>query len=322
MKLRTLIQCLLVVIVVLKLVWQHYILFSSLSSQDTDGNSQYFNLSPVIKNNEKVLIVVPGFGDATRLLGLTASLVKLMSNPSISSSCLVFVWNPELYLQASSALPFCMVRLSVGLWTNHMLAVDVVPPEASTFSHVAVLIDDIDVTKVDLARFLEVMTESRFGMASASFPQWHYPVLHPRMQCSSHRSDFADILFSVFTLDAWKCWIGMIRASRRNQFGWGFDCVFADKCNLSIGVIDEFEALHAGKCENGGDCTRSYNESGAMMQLWEYIQEATAASNEEEARSYHSHVTSERPTKFRICESWKRGFLNTEARSVQVEIGR
>ena len=257
-----------------------------------------------------VEIIVPGFGDLTRLGGLKKSLETLMMTSGVLLGCQVYVYNSTILSIARDELSFCEVRLSLGRWTDHMKAVDEFPVIARhTATHIAVLIDDIDTTEINFFRFIQLMKHSDFGVASASISQWHYSAMHEREKCSTHQSDYTDILFTVFTIASWGCWVNLLRKSPENSFGWGFDIVLADQCNVSIGIIDEAKASHAGICDNGGDCTRSYNESLALSQLWQYIQKQTQASNENEARNFHHFVTNDRPKSFPICHLWREEYL-------------
>ena len=263
----------------------------------------------VIKPDSSVLVVVPGIGDMSRLTNLKASLLQLRKTSS--ADCLVIVWNASAMEQVKEELQFCHVQYNSGMWTDHITLVTSDHPSINfgRLTHVAILIDDIDVRNVHLTKFLNLMRISGYGMASASFNQWHYPVMHSRRVCSSHRSDFSDILFSVFTIPTWICWLSLI--TEDNRIGWGYDLVLSGKCNVTVGVIDEFEAFHDGQCENGGDCARSYNETLALSQLWKFVIDSTTATNEDEAHTFLAEITVNRPKNYMLCDLWNPNFVKT-----------
>jgi len=259
--------------------------------------------------DSSVLVVVPGIGDMRRLTNLKSSLLQLRKTSS--TDCLVIVWNASAMEQIKEELQFCHVQYNSGMWTDHMKLVTSDHPKINfgLLTHVAVLIDDIDVSKVHFTKFLNLMRIAGYGMASASFSQWHYHVMHRRSVCTSHRSDYADILFSVFTIPTWLCWLSLI--TEDNRIGWGYDLVLSGKCNVTVDVIDEFEAFHDGQCENGGDCTRSYNETLALSQLWKFIIDSTTATNEDEAHTFLAEITANRPKNYMLCDFWNPNFVTT-----------
>ena len=213
----------------------------------------HFNLlsNDVTTPDSSVLVVVPGIGDMSRLTNLKASLLQLRKTSS--ADCLVIVWNASAMKQFKEELQFCHVQYNSGMWTDHMKLITSDHPKINfgRLTHVAILIDDIDVRNVHLTKFLNLMRISGYGMASASFNQWHYPVMHSRRVCSSHRSDFSDILFSVFTIPTWICWLSLI--TEDNRIGWGYELVLNGKSNETVVFIELFEPLMDGKFEHVGE---------------------------------------------------------------------
>ncbi len=260
-----------------------------------------------------VLIVVPGTGDLRRLPALKKSLNNLVRGQGsrhVTCGCHVFVWNESTVMKIREVLDFCLVTYHAGYWTHHMRAIKSNPTVmGQNVTHVALLIDDIDASNVQLRRVVRIMRIAKYGMASAAFPQWHYSAMHQREECSSHRSDYADVLFSTFTISTWRCWSEMLHSFTENKYGWGYDVLLADRCNVRVGIIDEQVGWHEGACINDGDCARSYPEDVAMKQLWKFIQDTTPASNEAEAREHHKIVTSERPFTLPYCDFWKKDFV-------------
>ena len=268
--------------------------------------------SAVERNDTKtdLLVVVPGTGDPSRLPGLKKSLEALSlsaaANDNLSFQCLVFVWEETLVEQTKQSIPNCTVEFNTGKWTHHMLKVPQPPsagPGGDSATHVAILVDDVDVSRVNISEFLSTMTEAGYGMASAAVPQWHYPAMHPRYECGSHRTDYADVLFVVFTVSTWQCWLAQINLEI-NDMGWGYDLTLATKCKVSVGVIDSAIASHKARCMLGGDCDRSYDNGIAQNQLWRWIKFATRKKSTTRAKEFHKYITVERPKQFPRCDSW------------------
>jgi len=307
-----LLSCLLLVILLgqLFLIKLEFSIRNESKTNFFEGLSRFkLHSNGVTTPDSSVLVVVPGIGDVSRLRILKASLLQLRKTSS--ADCLVFVWNASAMEQVKEELQFCHVQYNSGMWTDHIKLVTSDHPSINfgRLTHVAILIDDIDVSKVHFTQFLNLMRISGYGMASASFSQWHYHVMHRRSVCTSHRSDYADILFSVFTIPTWLCWLSLL--TKDNRIGWGYDLVLSGKCNVTVGVIDEFEAFHDGQCEHGGDCTRSYNETLALSQLWKFIIDSTTATNEDEARTFLVEITANRPKNYMLCDFWNPNFVKT-----------
>ena len=261
-------------------------------------------------DRQKLHVVVPGMGDLKRLPILKKSLEGLKKSVHASGdwefSCEVLIWKNEIFSSVSQALgTSCRVHYSQGLWTNHMLSAKL----SEGFSHVAILMDDMDVSSMDVPDFMSTMRLSDYDVASAAIPGWHYPALHPRQACDSHQTDFVDILFAVFTAAAWDCWIRNIDL-QANQYGWGYDVTFADNCQMKVGVIDSFEGLHVSNnksispCTTGGECTRSYNTSIASEQMHQWIASSRKLQSQEQAQEYWNYVAFERPKSFPTCTKY------------------
>ena len=246
----------------------------------------------------ELAVVVPGLGDAIRIPVLQKSLKGLSTEQRIS--CIVYVWDKSLMDEATERLDECTVIYSEGLWTHHMVRVD--ETVLGNATHIAILIDDIDVSSVNSTSFLSTMSRAGYDAASAAVPGWHYDSIQPRKECKSHRTDFADVLFLVYTREAWRCWRQQIDLNI-NEFGWGYDVTFADKCNVTVGVIDDAIAVHHGGCEHGGDCTRSYDGTKAGLQQMEWILRATGRP-QQQLLQYWENIVYHRPTKFPHCDEF------------------
>jgi len=323
---RTSFQCGGCVYILLILVGFSNILFSStqvrhlsqqlLSSYVTFSAEDDYNTT---RKYYEVLVVVPGLGDMNRFSILNKSLLALENSMEKSKSgfrCLIYVYEQRIWQNASQAFQQCNLVYNEGLWTHHMkqvpnagetttttttaaaAAAAATMGTTTTTTHVALLLDDVDVSSINMTDFLHTMTQANYSMASAS-TRWsnHKVPMTQREECISHRSDFADILFAVFQLDAWLCWQNQIDLDI-NKMGWGYDVTFHQLCKASVGVIDTalFKKLRHGK--NGA--TYNWNSAAQQMHRWiEYVQNYT---DEEDAKKYFHHIAKEKVKLFPRCD--------------------
>eukprot|EP01084_Bolivina_argentea_P287235 492825_1 len=255
-----------------------------------DKHKDYSYSTSVIEINDnkqhELLVVVPGFGDITRLQTLKQSLNSIDT--------------------IKHEISYCDIQYNVGLWTHHMSKVQLF----DTITHVAILMDDIDISSIDILNFLHIQNQSSFNVASASFPHHHYPAMHTRDQCLSHQTNFTDILFTIFDRNAWLCWQKHINLDI-NHYGWGYDVTFNILCNVSIGIIDDnATAIHTGS-------TRSYRGGVAWKQMLSWIQFAFRTFNgtnlsRNEAKNYFRYVSLERSKTFPICSLYRKEHINID----------
>jgi hypothetical protein len=152
--------------------------------------------------------------------------------------CNVFVWNDAIVKDVEKSLQtMCSVQHNAGKWVDHMAASSD-DDLSQTTSHVAVLMDDVDIQGIDVVSFLNTMNESGYDLASGSIDNWHYECMHSREVCRSHRTDYVDVLFAVFTAEAWLCWKNQFDL-QINSYGWGYDVTFADQCKAKVGVVSK-----------------------------------------------------------------------------------
>jgi hypothetical protein len=257
----------------------------------------------------EVLIVVPGIGDAQRIPNVERGLRRLQASTRKNGhgfGCRVYVWNPEVLAETRGRLKSagCDVQLSEGMWTHHMSKV---PSLADTnYTHVGVLMDDVDVTGVELGDFLTLMDWSGFGVASPAFDDPIYPSMRPRYNCFYHRTDFVNIFFAVFARDAWGCWQDRLIDTDRNPLGWGMDATLHRVCNATLGVLDAHHGIHKEK-------RTSYSQAEARRQMYEYIAGRVGATD---PKKYLECAGQTRPAAFEECQMYWDG---TEAKAVGVD---
>jgi hypothetical protein len=192
-----------------------------------------------------VLLVVPGLGEASRIDTLVRSIENIsrsLKHEQNGFGCVVYVYNWSVLLEAAKRLRHvCQVHFSEGRWAHHMKRLPSPLPESKT--HVAVLMEDMDVSDIDLSGFLSVMDWSKFGIASPVVQSPFHLSMEGRCRCLYHRTDFVSIMFTVFTKEVWQCWHNHIDTVN-NPFGWGMDVTVNTLCNTTSGIIDVYEAHH------------------------------------------------------------------------------
>lgn len=268
----------------------NYVNFLSLQAQGEDR-------APHLTHTKSVLVVVPGLGDIERIETLQKSITaisKSLERDEYKFDCLVYVWNANILENVTEALQsHCQIHFNRGLWTHHMAKV---PP--TNASHVAILMDDVDASKVDMIETLVVMEQSGFGAASPAVDDPTYPFTSRRANCLSHRTDFVNVFFTIMSTPVWQCWQSNIDITI-NGHGWGMDMALSDLCNTTIGVIDDYEIVHT---QEG---STSYSISKAELEMNSWIQSRTGKEP-----SAYWRCTSRiegRPTLFDECLMYQNG---------------
>ena len=202
---------------------------------------------------------IPGHGDAARAGVLRRSIEMLRRTLRPSGMC--FDCRIFLYKKTSHPLPpGCTLVSQQGLWTNFILDVPV-----RDHKYVAILMDDVDASNVDLASFVRTLEAHSLDMAAAAVDsRWHWTVMMPSEDnCVVREVQYADTLFSVFKAKSFECWRGQIDLTV-NPSGWGYDATFPSRCGASIGVLDHHRVTHTGK-------ERTYDGRRAQGQLRTYL---------------------------------------------------
>jgi hypothetical protein len=248
--------------------------------ESAGGGEQQQNPKPPPARRNKVLVVVPGLGEAQRMNLTLRSLETLrqsVDDDENGFACLVYVYEVDILEEAKDRLQhLCEVVLNVGMWTAHMKSVPPLtnPTDSAAESpllspslrkltndvtHVAIMMDDMDVADLDLSRFVALMDFTGFGVASPAFPNDYYEVMRRRCECVYHRTDFVNVMFAVFTRRVWQCWQSLVDPVG-NSYGWGMDIALAGLCNTTSGVLDVFDTYHRGS-------SRIYSTEEASKQM-------------------------------------------------------
>jgi len=271
----------------------------------------------------RLAIVVPGLGDVTRISILNQSLQAIMSSPKTPTSCTVYVYNQTLFDEHRQDLPQCELIFNKGFWTHHMDRAPLHPMvNGENATHVALLLDDLHLSfDLQIHRVLKLMARANYQAATASVPMWLHEVMRPRPKCLSHLSNFADVLFTIMTLDAWVCWKYNVKRYLHLEFGWGLDLIFADSCHIRIGVLDDVQAHHDESCwvptksktgkvvkvYNPSKCSRSYGTKGAREQMFELIGSHLGSKKQADAKAYKQLVHKTRHAVYPYCHLYRNG---------------
>ena len=229
--------------------------------------------------NTSVLLVIPGHGGLKRwnLLQLSIrALRKSVKNSFQNFKCEIYSYNPTYTPQLKSK-KLCTIVENRGYWTHHMSKVN-----ATGYSHIAVMMDDVNATRVNLPRAIRTMNRFGFDVASAGMEQWHYSHMNPHPSCLGHAVNFVDVLFTIFTAHMWDCWVRQIDLDV-NPIGWGYDLTMRDLCHSKAGVLDKEIARHGhGKLPGDavfGAKSRSYDTKAAVQQLRQWVGKVYGITN-------------------------------------------
>ena len=223
-------------------------------------------------HNSSVLLVVPGHGDSKRWHMLQLSiraLRKSVQHSFVNFKCVIYSYNPA-YTPQLRTKKLCTIVENRGYWTHHMSKVN-----ATGYSHIVVMMDDVNAVRVNLPRAIRTMNRFGFDVASAGMEQCYYSHMRFNSSCLGHAVNFVDVLFTVFTARMWDCWVRQIDLDV-NPIGWGYDLTMRDLCHSKAGVLDKEIARH-GHGKVHGD--RTYDTDMAMQQIRQWVGKIYNISN-------------------------------------------
>ena len=208
-------------------------------------------------------LIIPGHGDHRRggiLARSIASIRAQWHEPCFS--CHVFVYEKELHV-AQSIESACAVHRATGYWTDFM---KLAGPQTS--DHVALMMDDIDATKVDTVALVRARQKHDFDVVTpAVSPDWRWPVMTALDTCAIRRVDYIDMLLPVFRRSAFRCWQRAIDTSV-NRLGWGYDVTLQHVCGASLGVMDSQRIIHTNSWAQGSRVSYDTAEAKRQLHAW------------------------------------------------------
>lgn len=212
-------------------------------------------------------LVIPGHGQPGRTSGMISSIetIRLSVPTSIEFTCEIYVWS-ELADKAKLDATGCLTFYTAGLWTHFMKAVD---PSSATY--IAIMMDDVVPVNLDVQTYIGSMQTHNLDMLSASvLPSWNWKVMRRNSSCHLRETNYVDILFSVFTREAFICWQDLIDLDANPQ-GWGYDVSFPKMCTANVGVSDQHSVMHSTGVPGEANKERSYSDSAAREALWKFL---------------------------------------------------
>lgn len=214
-----------------------------------------------INNYERysIKLIVPGHGDASRTEGLVRNLKKISSSFSkrFLFTCHVFLYNKITF-------PFdCERTYSKGLWTDFMKQVNYYD-----YDYYILMMDDVYLQKPTVENMIDTMKNYNLSVAAPSLTSWHWKIMEQNSSCILRKTNYLDMLFTIFKKDAFQCWSNQIDL-KNNNYGWGYDITFKKNCNVEMGILDNFLAIHTSGEARGSK--RLYNENRAQEQLWNWL---------------------------------------------------
>ena len=182
--------------------------------------------------------------------------------------CIVYIWNEHILANVTKVLPGPVKQ---GL-------VDTIYGKGSSnnCNHVAILIDDINASEVDMVDTIDILEKSGFGATSPAADDSLYPSMTGHTNCHSDGTDFVNIFLTVMKALVWKCWQLNIDLEL-NAYGWGMDLTLSDICNTTLGIIDDYKIVHIGT-----STTYKKGLAQSQMETW------TLSKTGMESRQYFS----------------------------------
>jgi Protein of unknown function (DUF707) len=176
---------------------------------------------------------------------------------------------------------------------------------------VAILMDDVGVGSLHLSRFVALMGDAGFGVASPAFNGDWFEGMHRRNECAYHRTDFVNVMLAVYTRQAWECWQGLVDPAH-NMYGWGMDVAMSTLCGTPSGILDAFQSHHP-RARRG---TRTYPAQTAKEQMEWWLENRTGVPRDRVGQ-YKQCVTQRRPlAAFPRCELYRNGTRPSRAAAV------
>eukprot|EP00930_Biecheleria_cincta_P083298 TRINITY_DN7289_c0_g2_i1.p1 TRINITY_DN7289_c0_g2~~TRINITY_DN7289_c0_g2_i1.p1 ORF type:complete len:753 (+),score=99.07 TRINITY_DN7289_c0_g2_i1:81-2339(+) len=217
-----------------------------------------------------IKLVIPGHGQPSRTATMISSIEKFRLNvpTSIEFTCEIYVWS-QLTEKAKLDASGCVVFYVKGLWTHFMKAVD-----PSSASYIAIMMDDVILENLDLQTYISSMEKHKLHVLSASvLPSWNWKSMQRNSSCLLRETNYADILFAVFTREAFVCWQDLIDVNL-NPHGWGYDVSFPTLCKASVGVSDQHSVVHSTGVPGEAGKERSYSDAAAKDSMWSWLRQS------------------------------------------------
>jgi hypothetical protein len=209
----------------------------------------------------KLLVVVPGFSFQNASLKLVLNNVKaLSSRSSVDTSCVIYhyVYPTHVHyenMQSAEARElqhYC--KFSTYLGSDYAFYIKAVNPNLITmvnYSHVMILLDDVELRNFAVDRFLDIMTFNNLTSASPAIKQGQFPCNRQENLDSVGGTSVAiEVFATFFTAESFDCFWSLLDP-HVNFIGWGYDLFFPTFCaamghpqRLGVVTYNDMQAIH------------------------------------------------------------------------------
>lgn len=248
---------------------------------------------------KKPLVVVPGFGGDKRRYEIVAKNLKSLRESFSDFDCIIYQWRKieidherlrpcqiiDVYAQkrrsmekdqsnftATVNMVYDKAELEAEelavkrLWTFWMKIVR--EKAIAEHSHVMLMLDDVDITNVDIDKMLRVMAFNNVTIGAPSITGSEIPSMAPETkQAVGRRVTYIEMQLTVFTPEMYKCWQTLIDL-QMNPYGWGMDQFLQSVCQPKQALIDNCGAAHHRNKEAGYDRKAAGKAMQAYSRFW------------------------------------------------------
>jgi len=195
------------------------------------------------------LFFFPGFGGNSEWLGLMEKNLKSLQKQIGSFDCIIFQYKTAKF-DGQRVKP-CRImdnHINEGhLWTFWMQQVS--RQDIESHSHVAFLLENVDISQVDVEKQLRIMTFYNATVSSPAFDEgrgspYHHDIMRRNNAAKIGRLvTYIDPQFMIFTPEKYTCWQNMID-SKINSVGWGYDRMLHSVCDARMVILDQIGIGH------------------------------------------------------------------------------
>lgn len=229
-------------------------------------------------DNKVPLFVFPGFGGNSEWLGLMQKNLESLDNQIGRFDCIVFQYKTsELDPQHVKPCRIMNNHVDEGhLWTFWMKQVS--KQDVESHSHVALLIEDVDISQVHVEKQLRIMTFYNATISCPAFDEpnkipghYHHHIMEQYEAANVGRwVTYIDPQFMIFTPEKYTCWQDMIDLDV-NPIGWGYDRLVHSVCDASMVILDHIGIGHHMGSDSSYDTTNAQKQERAIISKYENL---------------------------------------------------
>jgi hypothetical protein len=234
---------------------------------------------PDWRTGDKVpLFVFPGFGGNKKWVDLIEKNLKSLNSTLGSFDCVVYQYKTAEF-DRERLKPCRIVDNHVDeghLWTFWMKNVS--QSDLESHSHLALLLEDVDISGVDVENLLRIMAYHSATIVSPALDEpaktqsglYHHPSMQPTNAEVGRIVRYIDPQFTVFTLEAYKCWQNMFDLAI-NPIGWGYGRLVNSVCDAKMAVLDCVGIGHHMGTKSSYDSSQAKNQEQAIINKYKKL---------------------------------------------------